>query len=260
MKYFILAMTLLLGPTTMSMAAIKGEEVTYKVGAKDFKGYLAYDDAASAKRPGVIVVHEWWGYNEYARKRADMLAQLGYVALAIDMYGEGKKADHPNDAAAFMQEATKSEDVTQERFMAGYKVLENFKFTDPGRIAAIGYCFGGGTVLKMAMSGMDLAGVVSFHGALPDLKPKSGEVTAKILVCHGAEDQMVKPEQLASFKKSLDQAGADYQVKIYDGAKHSFTNPDADALAAKFDMPVGYNAKADADSWKDMKDFLNQVF
>ena len=156
------------------------------------KGYLAFDDSVEDKRPGVLVVHEWWGHNEYARKRARMLAELGYTALAVDMYGDGKEAAHPDDAAKFAGEVMQKMEVAKGRFAAAMKVLQNHETTHADRIVAIGYCFGGGVVLHMARFGVDLDGVVNFHGLLATSKPaQSGVVKAKILVCHGAEDQFI---------------------------------------------------------------------
>ncbi len=260
MKAWIMGGLFFLSVAGVSHAAVQAEEIAYKQGGATFKGYLAWDDSSTEARPGVLVVHEWWGHNDYARKRADMLARLGYVALGVDMYGDGKVALHPDDAAKFMKEATSNEAESKARFMAAYDVLKRFRLADPNRIAAIGYCFGGATVLKMAMSGAPLLGVVSFHGSLPPNPPEPGKVKAKILVAHGGADQFITPEQITAFKAGLDVAGANYEFKVYEGAKHSFTNPDADTFAAKFNMPVGYNAAADAQSWKDMQDFLKEIF
>ena len=262
MNRFILSVLFLCALTGQGFAAVQGQDVEYKSGDVTLKGYLAYDDASKDKRPGILVVHEWWGHNEYARKRARMLAELGYTAFAVDMYGNGKVAMHPKDAAAFMQEVVGKEGESKARFMAAFEVLKKFPLTNPQHIAAIGYCFGGATVLNMAMSGVPLDGVVSFHGALPspaaELSP--GQVKTKILVCHGGADQFITAEQISTFKQLLDKAKADYQFNIYDGAKHSFTNPDADQYAVKFNMPVGYNAKADQASWEDMKKFLQKLW
>ena len=243
-------------------AAVQTQEIQYKVADTTLKGYLAYDDSIKDQRPGILVVHEWWGNNEYAHRRARMLAELGYVAFALDMYGDGKVAQHPKEASAFVQEVSQNQETAKARFLAGLGVLKNFRLTDPARIAAIGYCFGGGVVLNMAMDGLDLKGVVSFHGSVapPVQELQPGQVKAKILVCHGTADQFVTPEQMAAFKQALDKAGADYQVLTYEGAKHGFTNPDADELAGKFDLPIAYNASADQKSWQDMQKFLKKNF
>jgi dienelactone hydrolase len=240
---------------------IRGEPVEYSAGGTTMKGYLAYDDARSGKRPGILVVHEWWGHNEYARRRARMLAELGYVALAVDMYGEGKTAQHPDDAGKFSEEIRENMDLGRERFLAAKKVLQENRFTDPKRIGAIGYCFGGSVVLQMARDGMDLGGVTSFHGGLTTTSPaKPGAVKAKILVLTGGDDKFVPPEQIEGFEKEMKAARADYRVISYPEALHSFTNPDADDYAKKFNMPIGYNATADKESWAEMQKFFKEVF
>jgi len=240
---------------------IRGEPVDYVAGDTTMKGYLAYDDSFSGKRPGILVVHEWWGNNDYTRKRARMLAELGYVALAADMYGEGKQAQHPDDAGKFSAEIRKNMPLGRERFLAARKVLEEFKFTDPKRIGAIGYCFGGGVVLQMARDGVDLAGVVSFHGGLAtESRAKPGSVKAKILVLTGADDKFAPPAQVEAFRKEMKAAGADFRIISYPGALHGFTNPEADSYAKKFNMPIGYNADADKKSWAEMKAFFQDIF
>lgn len=240
---------------------VKGEEVDYSANSVILKGYLAYDADIEGERPGILVVHEWWGHNEYARKRADMLAELGYTALAVDMYGEGKQAEHPDDAAKFSSQVMQNLDTAKDRFMAAMKLLKGHKTVDPKKVAAIGYCFGGGVVLQMARMGVDLDGVVSFHGSLGTEHPaQPGDIKASILVCHGAEDQFTTPEQVEAFKQEMENAGADYTFITYEGAKHSFTNPEADNFAEKFNLPLGYNKAADEKSWADMQEFLNRIF
>ena len=240
---------------------IEGKEVSYRAGDVVMKGYLAYDKSITGKRPGVLVVHEWWGHNEYARKRARMLAEMGYAALAVDMYGEGKQAMHPDDAGKFSSELMKNFDTAKARFIAAMEFLKKQPTVDPGRIAAIGYCFGGGIVLNMARQGVDLKGVASFHGSLAAVKPaQPGTVKAKILVLHGADDKFVTPEQIGAFKQEMKNAGADFQFIEYPGAIHSFTNPDADDYAKKFNLPLGYNAEADKKSWEELKKFLEKIF
>ncbi|MCP3678273.1 MAG: dienelactone hydrolase family protein [Deltaproteobacteria bacterium] len=240
---------------------IHTEEVEYAAGGVTLKGYLAYDTSIQGKRPGVLVVHEWWGHNEYARKRARMLAKLGYTALAVDMYGSGKTADHPDDATLFMNEVLENMDRGEARFNAALGILKRHPATDTKRIAAIGYCFGGGVVLHMARIGADLRGVASFHGSLGSLHtPESGSVEAKVLVLHGADDKLIPPEQVEAFKSEMAAARVNYWFIAYPGAMHSFTNPDADKFAKRFDMPLGYNEKADRLSWKEMKKFFEEVF
>lgn len=244
-----------------ALGAVQSEVITYSAGDMTLNGYIAYDDSTTDKRPGVLVVHEWWGHNEYARQRARMLAELGYVALAVDMYGEGKKAEHPKDAGKFAAEVRQDLPLATERFRAAMQVLKNNPLVDQNHIAAIGYCFGGGVVLQMARQGLDLDAVVSFHGSLATDSPAvPGSVKARILVCDGADDKLVTPEQIQMFFKEMKKANVDYKFVSYPGAKHSFTNPEADKFAEKFNLPVGYNKKADERSWQDMQDFLQESF
>lgn len=244
-----------------SRAAVVGKQVEYSADSLTLKGYLAYDDKFTGKRPGVLVVHEWWGLNDYARKRADMLAELGYVALAVDMYGEGKTADHPDDAGKFAGETMKNMPAMKRRFMAGLDLLKGNGRVDPTRTAAIGYCFGGGVVLAMARSGADLKGVVSFHGSLATAEPaEKGKVNAKILVCNGGADKFVSDKSIKDFKDEMKAAGADFKFVSYQGAVHSFTNPGATENGKKFGLPLAYNKKADKKSWADMQAFFNMIF
>jgi len=238
-----------------------GEEVDYQSGDTVLKGYVAYDDSIKGKRPGVLVVHEWWGQNEYARHRARMLAALGYTALALDMYGNGKQATHPDDAGKFAAAVRKNMPEAEARFRAAMKLLQEQKTVDAKHIAAIGYCFGGGIVLEMARRGLDLDGVVSFHGSLGTANPaEKGMVKARMLVLNGADDPFTKPEQIAAFKNEMDNAGVDYRFINYPGAKHSFTNPGATELGKKFGLPLAYNEEADKKSWAEMQGFLKDVF
>lgn len=261
MKHLFLTLPFLLLASTPTFAAVHGSEVTYSDGVQQLKGYIACDNALFGKRPGVLVVHEWWGHNDYARKRADMLAELGYVALAVDMYGDGKQADHPDEAGKFAAEVQNNMGVGSLRFAAGMKLLNDHPMTAAGNIAAIGYCFGGGIVLQMARNGMDLKGVVSFHGSLATAAPaEKGRVKAAVMVCNGAGDSFVPMGQVQGFMKEMIEAGVLLRFNSYPGAIHSFTNPDADRLAAKFSLPLAYNAEADRRSWQDMQDFLKQVF
>lgn len=260
MKSIWIATLLLIGSITAAQAAIVTQEIDYTASGTVMKGYLAYDDKIQGKRPGVLVVHEWWGLNDYARKRARMLAELGYTALALDMYGDGKQAHHPDDANKFSSELMKHQDAAKARFNAAYEVLAKQPTVDPQRIAAIGYCFGGAVVLEMARSGADLKGVVSFHGTLSTSYPAPpGAVKAKLLVLTGGADPFVPPEQIDQFKKEMDAAGVDYKLIVYPGAKHSFTNPGANKLGKEFKLPLEYNKAADEGSWKEMQGFFKQV-
>ena len=248
----------------LTQAAIKTQEIPYQsVDGTKMIGYYAYDDAIKGQRPGVLVVHEWWGLNDYAKRRARDLAALGYSALAIDMYGNGKNAEHLKDAMAFMQDVPNFSSAAAARFQAGLELLEQQPQTDPNKIAAIGYCFGGAVVLNAARQGLPLAGVVSFHGSLATKTPATpGTVKAKILVEHGAMDSMVKPDAVAAFKAEMDKAGADYKFVSLEGAKHGFSNPDADRLShGEHGGPdIGYNKAADEQSWADMQAFLKKIF
>jgi len=262
MKYLwkITALAMLLSSAQV-WAEIKGEAIDYTNGGVTLKGYIAYDDARKDKRPGVLVVHEWWGHNEYARKRARMLAEMGYTALAVDMYGDGKLAEHPKDAKAFMMEVIDNMDALKGRFMIAKETLSAHATVNKEKIAAIGYCFGGGVVLGMARNGVDLEGVASFHGSLGTQTPaKKGEVKAKVRVFTGAKDPMIPDEQIKLFEEEMKAADVDYDVVIYPEAQHSFTNPDADAFGKKFEMPLAYNAEADKDSWAKLSTFLADIF
>ena len=241
-------------------AAVVGKEVSYQTGDTVIKGYLAYDDALTGKRPGILVVHEWWGHNSYARKRAEMLAGLGYTAMAVDMYGGGKTADHPDNAGKFATAVRQNQDMMQARFNAARHYLNSHETVDPELNAAIGYCFGGSVVLGMARSGADLDGVVGFHGGLDGLPPVADKVTAKILVANGADDPFVSKESIELFKKEMETAGADFEFIDYPGARHSFTNPEANVFGEKFGLPIEYNAEVDKASWQKMQQFLDSIF
>ena len=242
-------------------AAVQTQEITYTIDDQPFNGFIAYDDALEGQRPGVLVVHEWWGHNQYARSRARMLAELGYIAMSIDMYGDGKTAAHPDQAGEFAGEVRENMDTAKERFLAGLDVLKSQAQTDPERLAAIGYCFGGGVVLNMARMGVDLNGVASFHGSLdPAVEAQPGDVKAAVLVEHGADDSFIPQETIDAFKAEMERLGVDYTFHSYEGAKHSFTNPDADAFAEKFGMGIAYNAQADQKSWQALQVFLNRIF
>ncbi len=255
--------TLILGVAGVVTAErkIAGQTLDYSAQGVVMKGYLAYDNNIKGKRPGVLVVHEWWGLNDYARKRAQMLAELGYTALAVDMYGDGKQAMHPDDAMKFTSELMKNLDIAKARFMAALEFLKQQPTVDPTRVAAIGYCFGGGIVLSMAREGVDLKGVASFHGSLTPVKPaQPGNIKAKILVLNGGDDKFIPPEQIEAFKQEMKASGADFKFISYPGAVHSFTNPEADELGKKFNMPIAYSADADRKSWDELKKFLNLIF
>jgi dienelactone hydrolase len=240
---------------------IEGKPVEYTAGGVTLKGYLAWDANVQGKRPGVLVVHEWWGQNEYVRRRARMLAELGYTALALDMYGEGKLAAHPDDAGRFSSEVMKNFPVAKDRFLAAMEFLKKQPTVDPANIAAIGYCFGGGVVLNMARQGLDLKGVASFHGSLAVVKPDAPTpIRAAVRVYNGADDKFIPAEAIEALKKEMAEQKVDFKFVNYPGAVHSFTNPDADENAKKFKMPIAYNAAADKASWEDLQKILKEIF
>jgi dienelactone hydrolase len=239
-------------------AALRTEAIEYRHGDAVLEGYLAYDDAFEGKRPGVAVVHEWWGLNAYVKKRADKLARMGYVAFALDMYGKGKITKDAKQAGEWSAAFRNDRAFGRARAAAGLAVLRNHKLTDVSRVAAIGYCFGGTTSLEMARGGADVAGVVSFHGSLDTPRPaEAGSVKARILVLHGGDDPFVPPAQVAAFEEEMRKAGADWQVHVYGGAVHSFTNPEADGYGLK---GAAYNERADRRSWEAMELFFAEIF
>ena len=240
-----------------AQATVVTQPVVYSQGGVTLEGYLAYDDAVSGKLPGILVVHEWWGLNQYARSRAERLAKMGYVAFALDMYGKGKSTTHPEEASTWMKAVNSNMDQWVQRAMAGLNVLKKQPRVDTRRLAAIGYCFGGATVQVLAYSGADLKGVVSFHGSLiSPSKEQAMQTGAKILICHGAEDPMIQPEALTTYVKGMNATSIDWQMIAYGGTRHSFTNPEADkrGMAA-----LAYNPSADRRSWQHMIDFLDEV-
>jgi dienelactone hydrolase len=254
----VLLAAVMLAAAGSARAAIKTEAVTYKEGQAEARSFIAYDDALGGKRPGVLVVPEWWGLNDYPMMRAKMLAQLGYVAMAVDIYGDGKTTDDPKQAGAWAEALeTGGRAELRTRIAAALARLKSDPRVDPQRTAAIGYCFGGATVLELARSGAEVNGVVSFHGHYDTNSPaKPGEIKARILACHGADDPFQSPAQIQAFEDEM-AARADWQFNIYSGAKHSFTNPNA----GRHGIPaLAYNAEADHRSWQAMKDFFREIF
>jgi dienelactone hydrolase len=235
-------------------------QIDYAVGDANHQGYLAYDDEISSARPGVVVVHEWWGVNDYIRRRAHMLAELGYTALAIDMFA-GRTATSPDEAGALMNGVLGDMESGTRALQAGYQLLLDQPGVDASRTAAIGYCFGGAMVLHMARIGMPLSAVASFHGALGSFHTaEPGSIGAKILVCHGASDSMVSMDDLEAFKQEMEAARADYEVLVLDDAKHGFTSPEASVNAEKYGIDVGYQQRADEKSWAAMQALFARVF
>ncbi len=246
-----LVLAAVFGLTAAADAGVQTKKITYKHGDQVCHGYLAWDDAVKGLRPGVLVVHEWWGLDAYARRRAEQLAQLGYLALAADMYGDGKTVDHPKEAGAMATKVRTNVESWRKRAAVALDVLRAQPECDKSRVAAIGYCFGGSTVLQMAFAGMDLKAVVSFHGALPT--PSAAEVKQikpAILICHGAADTFIPEKAIQAFRGALDKGGAKYEFVAYPGVKHSFTVVEADQ---RNNEGMKYDKAADEDSWKRMQ-------
>ena len=239
---------------------IKGEPVDYTAGGVTMKGYLAYDENIKGKRPGVLVVHEWWGHNEYARKRARMLAELGYTALAVDMYGDGKTAMHPDDAGKFSSELMKNFDTAKVRFEAAEDFLKKQPTVDPDKDRGHRLLLRRGRGAEHGPPGRRPQGSGQLHGSMGVVKSaEAGMVKAKLRVYNGADDKFIPAEAIEAFKKEMTGAKVDFKVINYPGAIHSFTNPDATELGKKFNLPLAYNEKADKESWADMTKFFNEV-
>ena len=262
MKNQLLGALLALSITAPALAAIKETPVTYKDGEATMKGFVVVDTAKKGKRPGIIVVHEWWGITKHIHNEARRLARAGYTAFIADMYGDAKTADNPKDAGALSGSVMKNPQAMESRFNAARAELAKQPSVDPARIGAVGYCFGGAVVLNMARAGADLAGVAGFHASLGlnTPAPAPGAVKARILVLNGADDPFVKQEQYATFKSDLDAAKADYKVITYPGAVHAFTNPEATALGKKFNLPLRYDAKANKAAEAEASKMFAEVF
>jgi dienelactone hydrolase len=258
MKRLVATLAALIVGATAVHAEVKTETITYKYGDQVFKGYLAYDDAVQGKRPGILVVHEWWGLNDYARKRAEQLAKMGYVAFAADMYGDGKTTEHPKEAGEMAGMVRKNLKEWLGRANAGLDVLRKNAHVDPGKLASIGYCFGGSTSLQVAHANSGIRAAVSFHGALPIPDATLDKaITAKILICHGAADGFIKDETAQQLRAAYEQLGVDYQMIYFGGAQHSFTVPEADKKGLK---GIRYDAAADRRSWAAMTALFQEVF
>jgi dienelactone hydrolase len=244
--------------TANAHAAIKKEPVSYQAGETTMKGFVVYDDAVQGKRPGIVMVPEWWGITKHIDNEAQKFAQQGYTAFIADMYGDAKTADNPKDAGALASSVMKDPKVMEARFNAARTQLAGHPTVDPSRIGAVGYCFGGAVVLNMARAGADLAAVVGFHASLGlnTPAPAPGGVKAKILVLNGADDPFVKREEYEVFKKDLDAAQADYRIIEYPGAVHAFTNPEATELGQKFNLPLRYDAQVDREAKAEASKFF----
>lgn len=257
MKYLSAVLCLAVFAASEVRAKIVVEEVDYKAGDTQMMGYLAYDDEKADKLPGVAIVHEWWGNNDYPKSRAQELAKLGYIAFAIDMYGKGKLTDDPKQAGEWAGMVKKDANLERERFTAGLKVLQDQPRVNREKLAAIGYCFGGTMVLDAARRNDPLKGVVSFHGDLSTEHPATGKITPRILVCTGDADAFVPASQLEQFGKEMAKADAAATIVHYPGAQHAFTNPDADKHHLE---NIKYDADADKRSWEQMRLFFAEIF
>lgn len=237
---------------------VQTKEVSYKDGDVELQGHLFWDDAKKGKRPGVLVIHEWWGLDAYAKRRAKSLARMGYVAFALDMYGNGKITKHAAEAGKWAKQIGMNIEAWKKRAAAGLKQLQASEHVDKSNIAAIGYCFGGATVVQMAYGGLPVKGVVSFHGSLPVATDEQAKnIKAKILICHGAADSFIPASRIKEFTAKLEKAKADYQFISYAGAKHSFTNKGADKRGID---GLKYDKSADRRSWAHMRIFFREIF
>jgi dienelactone hydrolase len=257
MKRILLSALLLLGAASLP-AAIQTKTIEYQQGDTTLEGALVYDDAVKGPRPGVLIVHQWLGLTDYEKHRAQMLAELGYVAFCADIYGKGVRPKDTKEAGVQAMKYKADRPLLRARVNAGLDVLKKSELVDTRRVAAIGYCFGGTTVLELARSGADLNGVVSFHGGLDSPTPADGKnIKCKVLVCHGADDPTEKPGDFAAFQQELREAHVDWQLNEYGGAVHSFTQPMAGNDNAK---GAAYNERADKRSWRDMQGFFAEIF
>jgi dienelactone hydrolase len=245
------------------MANIQSQDLSYRADGVEMKGYIAWDSDLDGPRPGVLVVHEWWGNNEYARRRANMLAELGYTGMAVDLYGGGKQAQNPDEAGQLMNALLADMATVRRRFSAALEELKAHPSTDTSRTAAIGYCMGGGIVLHMARYGADLNAVASFHGALPlSIAPEGegGKVTARVAVYHGEDDVFFSAEEVAAFKAEMRETQADCLFVALPGSLHGFSNPQASVNGEKYGIPLRYNELADRSSWEHMQLVLQSAF
>ena len=260
--FFVIALLALLSLVALANAGVQAKEIEYSHNGVKLTGYLAFNDSKVGKRPGILVVHEWWGHNDHARSRAKMLAKSGYTALALDMYGDGKLANHPKKAGEFMNLVFSNWLDSQGRYNKALEVLKAHKTVDAARIGSIGFCFGGAVSIKMARGGAELKGIVAFHSALP-IEPKitNNSMKSAVLVINGSEDGFLKPEAVASFSQDMFRANVDFTYMNLKGVKHSFTNPQADEFSEKFNITaLQYNKKADEQSWESMLKFFKRVF
>jgi dienelactone hydrolase len=240
---------------------LKEENISYKLDSLTMDGYIVYDENIEGKRPAIVVVHEWWGLNDYSKSRARQLAEMGYVAMAIDMYGNGRRADNPKDAEALCKPFYMDPPLAKKHFDAALAKFKENAQVDTANMAGIGYCFGGGLLLNVTIMGEPLKAIASFHGTMPFIPAGKNLMNVKTLVCNGELDTaFVPPAEIAAFKKQMDSVGAEYIFKNYAGATHAFSNPAATELGKKFNLPIAYNAAADSASWNDLKIFFSKMF
>jgi len=260
-KTAYLLFALLLLAATTARAELVAKEIKYKDGEVELTGYYVYDDAFTAPLPGMIVVHEWWGHNDYARRRADQLAGLGYAAFALDMYGTGKMGMNPAEATALSKPFYEDRKLMVSRAEAGLNTLLAQPQVDATRTGAVGYCFGGTVALEMARKGIDLKGVAAFHAGLstPE-RAEPARVKAQVLALNGGADEMVKQEERDNFVAEMKAAGVTFKSVDYPGALHAFTNPKATEIGERFKIPVAYDADADKKSWAEMEAFFARLF
>lgn len=248
----------LLAWTGLALAGVQTRTVDYQDGDTVLEGWAAWGDSETAKRPGVLIVHQWKGITDYEKKRAEMLAEMGYVVLCADIYGKGVRPTSTEAAGAQAGKYKQNRNLLRQRVNAGLEQLKQMQGVDPSRVAAIGYCFGGTTVLELARSGAEVAGVVSFHGGLDSPHPEDGKkIRAKVLVLHGADDPFVPAKDIDAFAQEMREAKVDWQMVSYGGAVHSFTEWGLKESAMR---GAAYDEKADRRSWEDMKDLFEELF
>lgn len=245
--------------TVADAPVIKEEWVRYSVDSLSMNSYIVYDESKKGLRPAVLVIHEWWGLNDYARMRARKLAELGYIAMAVDMFGNGRMGNDPEAAGALAMPFYKDPGMAKKHVEAALAQIRKNSLTDTANVAVIGYCFGGAVALGVARMGADIKAAVSFHGNLNVVPARKELLKAEVLVCHGNADPFVPQAEVDQFKKQMDSIGAKYVFRGYDSATHAFTNPGATAMGEKFNIPIRYNAAADSASWEDMKEFLKRI-
>lgn len=248
------------GTDSSSYPGIFMGDFDYSFDSTKYEGFLAYDSTTNARRPAILILPEWWGLNDYPKKRAEQLASMGYVALALDLYGNRTVAETPDRARALTTPFYAEPYLAKRNIEAALKIIKSNPLVDSSKIAVIGYCFGGAMALNFSRIGEPVAAVVSFHGGLKNLIPVTKEIKAQVLVCNGEDDKGVSQDDINWFKRAMDSVGAKYIFKSYPNAVHGFTNPEATVMGEKFSLPIAYNAEADSTSWADMKSFFDTIF